>query len=189
MKRLSISCMTVWLSLIAALCLPLSLWAQGPEPAPEHQILQRDVGTWEATLQFWIGADGKADPTAEPQTSTGTEVNRMLGPFWLLSEFKGEFGGLPFEGHSINGFDPQTKKFTGTWIDSMTPNPMRMSGTFDAKTQTLTSTSRGIGMDGQPATGKVVVVYDGDQSRRMTMFENIDGKEVKSMEIIYKRKP
>lgn len=107
--------------------------AQFAPTSPEHELLKRDVGTWEATTTIWMGEDGKADPSAEPAVSKGKEVNRMLGDFWLVSNFGGDFGGMSFEGHSTTGFDPQKKQFV------------------------------------------------------MTMHEVTDGKELKSMQIAYKK--
>lgn len=181
---------TIGLSLAALFLAPsTSAWAQFPEPSPEHKILMRDVGQWDAEITMWMGADGQADPTAEPQTSKGTENNRKLGEFWVLSTFKGEFAGMAFEGHAVNGYDPSTKKFIGSWCDSFSPNAMHMSGTYDEATETLTSMSKGIGMDGKEALGKSTMKYNGRKSRVLTMYEIKDGKELKSMEIQYTRKP
>lgn len=158
-----------------------------PEPSAEHKLLHRDVGDWDATVKVWMGPDGKADPSVEPQVSKGTETNRMLGMFWLLSTFKGDFGGMPFEGHAVNGYDSKKKKFVGSWTDSMTPFAMHMIGTYDKKSDSMTNVTKGIGMEGEEVTGKIVVKYEGKDKRLMTMYESQDGKDVKSMEILYVR--
>lgn len=160
---------------------------QAPEASPEHKILQRDVGRWDATLKIWMGEDGKANSSVEPLVSSGTEVNRKLGDFWVIGTFKGEFAGMPFEGHAVSGYDPLKQKYVGSWVDSVSPHAMHMSGTYDKQTETLTSTSQGIGMDGKPVTGKSTLKYVGRDTRTLTMYEIIDGNEVKSMEIVYTR--
>ncbi|MCA9127168.1 MAG: DUF1579 domain-containing protein [Planctomycetales bacterium] len=176
--------------LIATLIVPAErAQAQFTEPSPEHKVVQRDVGRWNASVKMWMGADGQADPSAEPQVSKGSEVNRKLGEFWVLSTFKGEFAGMPFEGHSVNGFDPKTKKFVGSWTDSFTPHAMHMSGTYDEATETLTFVTKGIGMDGNEVEGKSEMKYEGKRRRVLTMYEMKDGKPIKMMEITYERAP
>ncbi len=177
------------LSIVFGLCWILNgvAWGQFPEPLAAHELLKKDVGTWKATLRFWMGPDGKADPTAEPAESTGEEVNRMIGQFWVVSSFKGEFGGMPFEGHGTSGYDPKLKKYVGSWVDSVSPFSTHMLGTYDEKTKTLTSSSVGVGMDGEEVKGKSEVIYIDDDHRRMVMYDLQDGKEVKSMEIEYVR--
>ena len=161
--------------------------AQAPEAGPEHAVLKMDVGTWKATVKMWMGADGSTDPKAEPSVSEGEEVNRLMGPYWVVSDFKGEFAGFPFEGHAISGYDLNTKKYVGSWIDSVSPFAMHMSGTYDKETRTITSSTKGVGMDGEPTEGKSVMVYQKDGRRIMTMYEIKDGKEVRAMEITYER--
>lgn len=160
--------------------------AQFVQPSPEHKLLKRDVGTWEATTTMWMGEDGKPDPTAEPAVSKGKEVNHMLGDFWIVSNFEGEFGGMSFTGHSTTGYDLQKKQFVGSWIDSVSPSPMHMIGTFDKATDTMTFSTKGVGMDGQESLGKIVVKYT-DDARIMTMYDIVDGKEIKSMQVVYKK--
>ena len=56
------------------------------------------------------------------------------------------------------------------WIDSMSPMPMHMTGTWDAQKNTLTYETKGFNPDGSPMTGRIVVVYHEDGSRTFTMF-------------------
>lgn len=171
---------------VLALCSLKTADAQFVTPSPEHEVLKKDVGTWEATTKMWMGPDGSPDPSAEPSVSKGTEVNRMLGDFWLISTFKGDFGGMAFEGHSTMGYDPQKKAFVGSWTDSVSPYAMHMTGSYDASTETMTLKSKGIGMDGKETTGKMTVKYSAD-GRVMTMYDIVDGKEIKTMEVSYKK--
>ncbi len=177
--------------IFTALALTLALSATGlaqfPEPAPEHKIVMQDVGEWDAVVKLWMNEQGTADESVEPMVSKGTEVNRKLGEFWCISTFKGEFAGMPFEGHSVSGFDPIKKKFVGSWTDTFSPNAMHMIGTYDEKTKTLTSQTKGIGMDGKEVIGKSTLVYKDAKTRLFTTYEMVDGKPVKSMEITYTR--
>src|SRR5687768_8662814 len=84
-----------------------------PKPGPEHAALKQDVGTWDATVEMWM------EPGKPPTTSKGTEVNTMgPGGFWLLTAFKSEMMGAPFEGHGMTGYDPAKKVYVSTWVDS-----------------------------------------------------------------------
>jgi hypothetical protein len=145
------------------------------------KILRRDVGTWDAEVKMF------ADLAAPPEVTKGVETNFLVGPYWLISHFKGKIMGADFEGSSQTGYDQASKKFVGTWVDSMSPHPMKMEGTWDEKTQTMTSTGTGKDPNGSEAKHKMVLVYNKDGSRNFTMFGYINGAEVKMMEIKYTR--
>ncbi|MEM9828098.1 MAG: DUF1579 domain-containing protein [Planctomycetota bacterium] len=159
-----------------------------PQAGPEYDLFKKDVGTWDAEIKSYVTPDFKADPNAEPMVSKGVEKNEMVGPFWLSSSFKSDFAGNPFSGRAMMGFDPKAKVYVGTWIDSMTQHPLKMKGNYDQSTKTLTMQSQGIGTDGKPTTGKAVTVYKDADTRVMTMYEKVDGKFLRSMEITYTRK-
>src|SRR5262245_9339444 len=76
-----------------------------PQPGPEHQMLARDAGVWEATVESWM------EPGKPPAVSKGVETNTMMSGMWLLTEFKADFMGSPFQGHGVTGYDPIKKKF------------------------------------------------------------------------------
>lgn len=144
-------------------------------------VLKKDVGTWDAEIKMF------ADPSAPPSVSKGVETNRMVGSSWLHSSFKGSVMGEDFEGVGQMTYDAKSKKYVGTWIDSMTPTMSKTEGTWDEKTQTLTSTMDGKDPTGSDMTSKMTVVYNKDGSRSMTMWGLIGGQEVKMMEIKYTR--
>lgn len=170
-------------SLVLGLCSLVcpSVEAQFASPSPEHEVLKKDVGTWKAKMTMW---EGEGEPAMEAE---GVETNRMMGDFWIVSTFKMDFGGMPFEGHGTNGYDPKTEKFVGSWVDSTSPYAMHMTGTYDEKTSTFTFKSEGLGPDGQPTKGKSVIVYKDDDHRTFTMYDIVDGKEVKKMVVEYER--
>ena len=153
--------------------------AQDPAASSMMDVMKKDVGTWDAKIKMWAGP-------GDPTESVGKETNRMIGDFWLVGDFEGEIMGSPFAGHSVSGYDDQTKKITGTWVDSMSPAPMKMVGSHDAATMTTTFETNGMDPTGNPMKGKMTVVYQKDGSHVMSMFApGEDGKMVKSMEIHY----
>lgn len=173
MIRRAIQFASVMLALSIGVCL-------GQEPPKEMEHLKNDVGTWDAEIKLW------GDPSAEPEVTKGTETNFMLGGMWLITHFKGDMMGMAFEGSSQVTFNPETKKYTGTWVDSMSPYAMDVEGTWDDATKTLTQTGKGKDMTGNEMSTKMTTVYNKDGTRTFTMFVNIpDAEPMKVMEIKY----
>jgi hypothetical protein len=167
---------TITQALIAFFVLSSALVAQDTGMA----ILKRDVGAWDAEIRTF-------EPGSEkPIVSKGSEHVHMLGDVWSTSHFKGDMGGMPFEGASYTGYNAETKKFFGTWIDSMSNYPMAVEGTWDEKTNVLTSIGSGKGPDGTDMKLKMVTEYKKDGSRLFTMSMMMDDEtEMKMMEILY----
>lgn len=156
-------------------------FGQQYEAKEEHEILKKDVGTWTAAMKIWAGSE-------EPIEATGVEVNKMIGDLWVSSHFEAEIFGQKFTGSGTFGYDPDKKKFVGSWVDSMNPFSSHMEGTYDEKTQTLSMMSKGKDPSGQVNEGKNVAVYKDKDTRIFTMYMKQGDKFVKSMEITYKRK-
>lgn len=153
------------------------------KPTKQHQLLKKDVGTWDATVKVWP-MEG-----AEPMESKGTEKNRLLkGGLWLITRFEGDVIGMPFIGMGQFGYDPAEKKYVGSWIDTMTPHMMTTKAEYDEETKTMT----GVAETRDPVTGekyeaKMITRYKDDDSHVMEMHRSQNGKEWKVMEISYKR--
>lgn len=171
------------LSLVMIAFSATSLLGQVPDAPPEMKVYKQDVGTWDCSVKFYY------DPSAEPVESKATEVNRMVGEMWAVSEFKGEIMGAPFHGAAQMGYDPVKKKYVSQWIDSMSPFAIQMEGTYDEKTKTLTSFGKMKDPAGAEMDGKWVVVYKNENERSMTMSSKPDGAKdfVVMMEVQYKR--
>jgi hypothetical protein len=150
-----------------------------PKPGPEHQVLKGSVGTWDATIEHFM-------PGQEAHTAKGVETAKLVGGLWLVSDFKGDMMGAPFEGHAVAGYDSNKKKYVGTWIDTMSVGKYDTEGTYDAATKTMTERIEGPGMDGKPAKWKAVTEWKDADTRVFSMYD--DGKESPSMRITYKRK-
>src|SRR5688572_30810351 len=105
-----------------------------PKPTAEHQKLAASVGSWDAVIEA-MGEDGK------PQTTKGvSEVRLGPGGFWVIDDFNGSFGGMPFVGHGVTGWDAAKGKYVGTWVDSMSGHMMLIDGTMSADGKTMTMT-------------------------------------------------
>ena len=172
------------LNLVISICLVSNVNAQQmPTASKEHKVLMRDVGEWNIAGKIMM-QDGFQD-------FKGEEKVVAIGQFWTVSHYSSDiFGGL--KGSSTMGFDPSTKKFVGTWVDSFQPAVTHMSGTYDEKTKTMSYDTSGIGMDGKPMPGKIVIKYKDENSHTFTMMQKDPTgqteKMVKIMEMIYTRK-
>jgi len=156
-----------------------------PKPTEEHERLRKEVGVWDAKMTAYMGE--------EPMTAQGVETNTMLGDFWIVSEFEGEFAGLPFSGRGQYGYDPNAKQYVGSWIDNFSTTLMTMEGDDDKETGALTM----IGKTFDPSLGKLIdhkmvsKMID-DDHRTFTMYMKAPeyGEDwVKTMVIEYTRRP
>jgi hypothetical protein len=179
MPRLLLT-LCVWLApaLAAAQMPPM------PTPGPEHALLKEDAGTWDAVIEM-TGPDGST------MSSKGVEVNTMgCNGLCLVTDFKGELmPGMSFAGSGVTAFDPKTKKYVGSWSDSMTPGLATSEGTWDPAAKKLTSTMKGTGADGQPSTTTAVVEYPAAGKRVMTLSApGPDGKPAQMLKITYTKR-
>ena len=159
--------------------------AQPGAPAgPEYAVLKQDVGKWKAKCKMWMGP-------GDPIVSQATETVRMLGEHWAISDFHGSMMGQAFSGHGMFSYDAKTKKYIGSWADSMSPNLMHMTGTYDEATKTMTMEGMGAGPDGVLMKHKLITVYKSDDTKVFTMHggpaEGGADQMTKMMEITYTR--
>jgi polyisoprenoid-binding protein YceI len=135
------------------------------EPQKEHQWLQKLVGDWTFEGEASMGPD-------QPCTkSTGTESVRSIGGLWFLAEGQGEMpGGGPATMLMTLGYDPQKKRFVGTWIGSMMTHLWVYDGELDAAGRVLTLHAEGPSMagDGKMAKYKDVIEFKSDDHRVLT---------------------
>ncbi len=150
------------------------------KPGPEHKILEKIAGSWEATVEHM--APGA--PPAEPVK--GSETAKVLGGLWVVGDFQSEWMKNPFQGHWISGYDPAKKKYVGIWVDTMSSGVYSSEGTYDAATKTMTEWMEGQGPGGKIVKMKAVTVWKDDDTRVFSMYD--EGKDTPSMRITYERK-
>ena len=161
----------------------MAAYEKAAAPGSNHAFLAKMEGHWDATAKMWMGP-------GEPEVSTGVSENRMiLGGRFLLQDFEGMVMGRPFKGMGLTGFDNVSGKFASVWVDSMGTGMMTGSGSLDASGKVLRSVDRynDPTVKGPKETRDVLTLVD-DDTIVMEMFEKgPDGKEVKTMEITYRR--
>ena len=151
------------------------------KPGPEHEVLKQDVGTWDATVEMF-------EPGKPPAVSKGTETASLLGGLWLVSEFKSQLLGQPFEGRGTSGYDASKKKYVSSWVDSMSSGLTLGEASYDSRTKTMTGWMEGPDMSGKMTRMKETTEWKDADTKVFTMYmAGPDGKEVTTMRITYKR--
>ena len=153
-------------------------------PGEAHKKLEPMVGTFDTKAKMWM------DPSKPPEESTGKAEHKwVLGGRFVQQNYEGTFMGQPFSGMGYAGYDNITKKYTGTWMDSMGTAMMNSTGKADATGKVLTYTA----MMNDPITGKLckitekVTVTDNDHHMMEMWGPDPSGKNYKMMEITYVR--
>ena len=155
-------------------------------PGPEHKLLARMVGDWTFTNKMWM------DPSAPPAEGSGTmHAETILGGRYVHAIWKGNFMGMPFEGHGTEGYDNLTKKYVSSWVDNMSTAIMYSTGTCEQNGKVCTSTSAEMldPMTGKMTSARSIVTWTGDNSFTLVMYmKPAGGTEVKSMEMTVTKK-
>ena len=117
----------------------------------EHAWLQRLVGEWHGEGEANMGP-GKPAERFEVDESV-----RAIGDVWVQGEGRGKTpDGAPSLTIVTLGFDPERKRFTGTFIGSMMTYLWIYDGELDPGERILTLNAEGPGMAGE---GRMMVKY------------------------------
>jgi hypothetical protein len=154
-------------------------------PLPEHKELAAFTGTWKTTGKMWM------DPTKkEPEVFNGKSVVTMeMGGKFLQEKYTGNWQGQAFNGTGVTSYNPLTKEYTSIWFDSASPVMSNMSGSYSKTDKTLTvAGSNYCPMAKSNVKSKMThrVVSPTEQILESYVLTP-DGKEMKAMEIAYKR--
>lgn len=139
-------------------------YTMNPEPQPEHHWLRKLVGDWTYESEANMG------PEQPSEKATGTEQVRSLGELWVQCEGQGEMCGSLATTVLTLGYDPQKKRYVGTWIGSMMAHLWLYEGELEIEKQVLTLNSEGPSMDGtaERAQYKDVIEFMNNDHRVMT---------------------
>lgn len=135
-----------------------------PKPTKEHQWLDRLVGEWDSAGEITM------EPGEEPIKSKGTETIRSLGGFWTIAQGEGECMGQKISTVMTLGYDPESKKYVGTWVDSVMPTLWKYEGTVDESGNKLTLLTEGPSPEqpGKICKFKEVMEFKDDDHRVFT---------------------
>lgn len=156
------------------------------QPQKEHEWLMKLVGEWTYEHECVMG------PDQPPMKGTGTESVRSIGKLWVQGESRGE---MP-DGSSMTslitlGYDPQKKRFVGTWVGSPMAHLWIYDGELDAAGRKLSLYAEGPDFSGGPKLTKYcdAIEFVSDDHRTLTstlLGEN--GKWTQFMTAHYRRK-
>lgn len=142
------------------------------EPEKEHHWLQKLIGDWtyegEATME----------PGKPAEKFKGTESVQSLGGLWIQANGKGEMpdGDTAMMVMTL-GFNPQTKRYVGTWIGSMMTHLWLYDGELDAAEKVLTLNSEGPAMSTPGAMTKYRDVIEIVSDDRRTLSSHMLGDD------------
>jgi hypothetical protein len=159
-------------------------WQEFAKPGAMHKWMASLNGKWEADITSY------ANP-AQPEKSKGMAVyTSTLNGLYQEGKMTGNMMGMPFEGKSVMGYDNSKKQFVSTWVDNLGSGIVYMTGNYDTTSKILTLK----GTQTDPSTGKdadireVMKVIDNNNYTMEMYGTGPDGKEVKFMDAVYKRK-
>ncbi|MBK7558218.1 MAG: DUF1579 domain-containing protein [Chitinophagaceae bacterium] len=160
-------------------------WGDFKTPGDMHKWMAKTNGSWEGEVTQWM------DPNAPPAKSKASITqSSALGGRYVISKYSGSMMGMPMEGISTLGYDNAKKLFVNTWVDNLGTGIVQMSGTYDEATKTLNLK----GFQTDPMTGKEsdireeLTTIDNDSYTMIMYGAGMDGKEMKFMEGLLKRK-
>ena len=154
-------------------------------PGEHHKHLDHLVGDWTYTLKLWM------DPAQAPVESLGTmHAEWVLDGRYVQSVWKGDMMGMAFEGRGTDGYDNVAGKYFSSWIDNAGTGILLQTGDCDHAKKTCTL----VGDTSDPMTGKKITAKsvssspDKDNFKMEMYMKDGSGSELKSMEIVAKRK-
>ncbi|MCH7993292.1 MAG: DUF1579 domain-containing protein [Planctomycetes bacterium] len=163
----------------------MDAWAKYATPGSYHDHLKPMVGTWATTSKYWM------KPGDDAEVGQGTAVKKMiLDGRYLAEDYSGMSSFGPFTGVGLTGYDNSSKKYVGTWVDSMGTAILVSYGTCDSSGKTITFLSEFEDpIDGKTKKHRSVIKIINNDKHVLEMFVTEPGqKEHKELEVIYTRK-
>ncbi len=152
-------------------------------PGEMHKMMASWDGNWTATIKFWM------KPDLPPDSMVTKTVNKMINNGLIQhSTHTGSWAGMPFNGVSQTGYDNHRKIFWSTWYDNFSSGMVYLEGTWDEAGKTIVFK----GKSTDPETKEQIDVREtfkivDDHTQLMEQFMSPGGKEMKSMEITFRR--
>lgn len=154
-------------------------------PGEPHKLFATLAGSWATQTKEWL------EPGKPPVESTGTvEMKMLLDGRFLQQEFTGTMMGKPYSGIGIDAYDNIRKRYVATWMDTMGTGIFVMEGTASADGKTITLNGQHTQPGGGQITHRAIWTIVDNNNQTFDMYGTHHcGKEMKIMEIIYKRTP
>jgi hypothetical protein len=155
-----------------------------PPPGEHHKWLNQLVGTWSVESEM-------VNEGQPPMKTTGTDTVRSLGGRWVIGELNCEVPGMGAMSAVLTvGYDAETGKYQGSWVDSITDHLWVYEGTLDPTRKILTLEAEGPNMmdptKGNTKYRDVIEIKSADH-RTLTSSALVDGKWVQFMTANYRK--
>ena len=160
----------------------METWMKLGQPGKEHERLKMLEGKFDADVTMQMM------PGMPEEKSKGTADNKTLfDGRYLMGEYKGTFGGQPFEGHQLFGYDNAKKKYFSGWIDSMSTMVMMSEGDADSSGKVITTKCEmTCPVTNKPMKSRMVLTIEDADHHTFESYSSLDGSpEHKSMTIKY----
>lgn len=159
--------------------------AKSTEDFDGHAWLKQLVGEWTYEVEATM------EPGQPPLKFAGKESMKFLGEFWLIANVEGDMpGGVKMAAMLTLGYDPKTKHFPGTWIDSANNYLWNYDGTIDDAKKVLTLSAEGPGWTDPEKRMKyrdVIEYVDADTKIMRSSALGDDGKWITFATARYRR--
>lgn len=181
-------CLSHWVVAVAALCAATVSSAQLPEmpkPTKEHDFLKQFTGEWK------VVAECAPEPGKDPVKCEGTESAKMLGGFFLVSESESDMMGMAVKSVLTIGFDPEKKKYVGTFLCSMDGTLWNYVGSVDETGKKLTLETEGpipFTPGKRAKFREALELKDKDHKEFTSQMQGDDGKWTEIVKMTYTRK-
>lgn len=151
-------------------------------PNEHHEALKQFLGTWDQEFKHW------ESPGSDPEVMHGkTTYSWLIEGRYLKGKYEADFGGMPFEGYEIMGYDNMKGEYFSIWFDNFGTGYLISTGQLKGDVMTMSGTGD------DPMTGEknvkmrsVGTLVD-DNNMTFEMFTNKGGADFKVMEATAKR--
>jgi len=155
-----------------------------PPPGEHHKWLEQLIGTWTFESEM-------SGPDMPPMKATGTDTVRSLRGRWVVCELQSEMPDIGAMSAIMSlGYNSETGKYQGTWIDSVHDHLWVYVGTLDPAKKILTLETEGPNMM-DPTKGltkyRDVIEIKSPTHRTLTSSANVDGKWVQFVTANYRK--
>ncbi len=162
----------------------MKAWQDYKTPGTPHKMMAAASGEWNEVITMWT------NPSAPPETYTATAISEMvMDGRYQLSNITGTMMGMPFKGMSLMGYDNAKKIFTSTWVDNFGTGTMTLEGKWDEATKSIELAGKAVDpMTGKDMVTKEIMKFIDNDTQELQIFNVINGKDIKSVEIKSTRK-
>jgi hypothetical protein len=156
-------------------------WQDYATPGPMHKWMEAQEGKWDGEMISWMTDGGPPSPASKVKA----EFKMILNGLYQKSEYKGEMGGMKFEGTGLTAYDNARKKFMTTWVDNMGSGMLQMEGDYDEASKSITFNGPSTDpVSGRQSNFREVMKMVDEKNIVMEMYgSHAGGKEFKMLEI------